>query len=459
MITAPFSAREAENVQPVETRYAKTPDGVYIAYQVVGEGPLTILEISDGTLFPIDATGEQPRWQEFVTRLEAFSRLIRFDLRGIGMSDPVSGASPPTAEQWATDALAVLDAEGVGAAALLAASYGGLSAIFLAATHPDRVRALVLVNAFARLVRADDYPEGIPESVIDRFREQLVDPAETTTDDLPLMAPALAGDAAFRQWWRRTGRRGASPATASSVFRMQMGTDVRPLLADIRVPTLVVHSRDNQFVRFAHGRYLSERIPGARLVELAGADHVPWAVDADVSGDIEEFLTGARHAPVSDRLLAAVLFTDIVSSTEHAASAGDRAWRDLLDRYDVMADRQVERFGGRLVKTTGDGTLATFDGPARATQCAAAIRDAVAQIGLEIRAGIHIGEIERRGDDIAGIAVHVAQRVSATARSGEVLVSRTLVELVAGSGLTFEDRGDHDLRGVPGVWRLFALAG
>ena len=236
-----------------------------------------------------------------------------------------------------------------------------------------------------------------------------------------------------------------------------MGCDARALLGDLVVPALVIHSRDNAYTRVGHGRYLAEHVPGARYVEVASADHVPWVCAADIAGEIEEFLTGTRHAPPPHRPLAAVLFTDIVGSTEQVALLGDRGWTERLDQHDQMVRRQVLRFAGRLVKSTGDGTLVTFDGPARAIECAVAVRDGLRQLGLDVRAGVHIGEIELRGDDVAGIAVHIAQRVSSLAEPGDVLVSRTVVDLVAGSGLTFEDRGERDLKGVPGTWRLFAV--
>ena len=445
-------------VQAAETRYARTPGGTHLAYQVAGDGPLDLVEISNGTLMPFDATGEQSRWQAYVERLAAFSRLIRFDLRGMGLSDPI-GASPiPIGEEWAADALAVLDAAGSGQAAVVGVAYGAEAAILLTATHPERVRALVLVNAFARLVRAPDYPAGVPARVLEWFRETLTDPQqESGLDDLPLMVPSLAQDAAFRAWWRNAGRRGASPAAALAIQRRVAESDVRSVLPNLRVPTLVLHSRDDAFVRVGHGRYLAGHIPGARLVELQSADHVPWASDADFAGEMEEFLTGARHRPPSNRLLAAVVFTDIVGSTEQAAALGDGAWRERLDQHDRLAERQIDRFGGRLVKSTGDGVLATFDGPARAIECACAIRDAVRQVGIEVRAGVHMGEVEVRGDDVAGIAVHLAQRICGVADAGEVLASRTLVDLVAGSAHRFDDRGEHELKGVPGSWRLFGV--
>jgi class 3 adenylate cyclase len=439
-----------------EPRYARTIDGLHIAYQVEGTGPLDLIEISNGTLFSIDATAEQPRWQNYVDRLASFARFIRFDMRGVGLSDPLGSSELPTIEQWASDALAVLDAEEVTRAAVLGVSMGGLAALLLAATHPERVQALVVVNGYASILRSDDYPVGVPPHVWERFSEALVEPGPGSADDLPMMAPGLVSDSGFSNWWRRAGHRGASPAMARAVWRTS-GTDLRAIIGTVGVPTLVVHAADNQFVRVGHGRYLAEHIPDARYVELATADHIPWASDADFAGEIEEFLTGDRQLGPSNRLLATVLFTDIVSSTEQATALGDRAWNERLELHDRAVDRQLARFGGHLVKRTGDGVLATFDGPARAVQCATAIRDAVRQLGLHIRIGLHTGEIEQRRDDVAGIAVHLAQRVQSMARPDEVLVSRTVVDLVVGSGLKFEDRGEHELKGVSGSWLLYAV--
>jgi class 3 adenylate cyclase len=442
----------------VETKYAKTADGLYLAYQVTGSGPVDLIEITNGTLFSIDATCEQPRWQAYVERIGAFCRLIRLDLPGIGLSDPLRVADHPTVERWASDTLAILDAEQITRAAVLGTAFGGLVAILLAASHPERTVALVLLNAYARLYRSADYPVGVPAELYENFAQTVVEPDnEAGLDDLPLMAPGLVGDQAFAAWWRRAGHRGASPATARAILAMS-AADVRPMLGAVQAPTLVLHARDNAFVRVGHGRYLADHIGGARYVELPTAEHVPWASDADVTGEIEEFLTGARHMPVSDRFLATILFTDIVGSTEMAADLGDQRWRDRLDLHDRAVERQLVRFGGHVVKTTGDGTLATFDGPARAIAGATAIRDAVRQLGLDVRIGVHTGEVERRGDDVAGIAVHLAQRVQSTAEPGEVLVSRTVVDLVVGSGIEFDDRGEHELKGLPGAWRLFAVS-
>lgn len=443
-----------------ETRYATTTDGLQIAYEVEGSGSLDLIELTNGTLFSVDSTAEQPRWRAYVDRLASFSRLIRFDLRGIGLSDPSGSSDPPTVEQWAKDALAVLDAEEVSHPAVLGVSFGGLAALLLAASHPERIRALVLVNSFACLTRSDDYPSGVPASLLEAFLEALIQPGAGSEDggDLGLMAPSMFSDAGFATWWRRAGHRGASPATARAVWQASQ-TDLRSILSTLQVPTLVLHARDNQFCRVGHGRYLAAHIPGARYVEIDSADHVPWASDADFVGMIEEFLTGTRQLVPSDRLLATVLFSDIVGSTKQASALGDRTWGERLEQHDRAIDRQLLRFGGHLVKRTGDGVLATFDSPARAVQCATAIRDAVRQLGLDIRVGLHVGEIERRSDDVAGIAVHLAQRVQSLASPGEVLVSRTVVDLVVGSQLQFEDRGEHELRGMPGAWRLFAVSG
>jgi class 3 adenylate cyclase len=462
-------------IEPPEIRYATTSDGLHIAYQVEGSGSLDLVETGDGTLFSIDATGEQPRWQQWVDRLASFSRIIRFDLRGVGLSDPVGSSEPPTVEQWADDALGVMDSAGVEQAAILGCSMNGLLALLLAASHPERVRALVLVNAYARVLRDHEYPIGYPSDVVEQFVGDLTEPstdaftlAESSGDpgvpdasagDIPYMAPSLASDAAFASWWHRAGHRGASVAASRAVWRVAIGTDLRAALPLINVPTLIVHSARNAFVPVQWGRYLAEHIPNAQIVELDTADHVPWASNADIAGEIEEFLTGTRQLAPSSRMLATVLFTDIVGSTRHATALGDRSWKDLLESHDRAVERQLRRYGGQLVKHTGDGVLAIFDGPARAVQCAGAVREALQQLGLQIRAGLHTGEVERRGDDVSGVAVHLAQRVQGRAEPGEIRVSRTVVDLVAGSDLRFEDKGEHELKGVPGSWRLFAVSG
>jgi class 3 adenylate cyclase len=445
-----------------DIRYAKTADGAHLAFVVLGEGPIDLVEVGNGSNMSIEAANDQVRWQGYVEGLAAFTRFIRFDPRGIGLSDPLSSGGA-TIEQHASDTLAVMSAAGSDEAALLATGHSGPVAVFLAATNPTAIRALVLINAYARLLRADDYPIGIPAEFYNRFVDSLVEPASTplvqpdAVDDLPLMAPSRMDDGDFQSWWRQAGHRGASPSTARAMFMMSGGSDVRDLLPQVQVPTLVLHAVGNRFVRVDHGRYLGTHISKAVVTEIPSADHLPWADDTDTVGEIEEFLTGTRHAPQGTRRLATVLFTDIVESTETARSLGDHVWRERLDRHDLLAERQVSRFGGQVVKQTGDGVLATFEGPAAAIRCAGAMADGVAQIGVSIRCGVHVGEIEQRGDDIAGIAVHIAARVCSAAQPGETLVSRTVTDLVAGSGIDFEDRGARELKGVPGSWNLFAV--
>jgi class 3 adenylate cyclase len=451
-------------VSAPDVRYAKTQDGAHLAFTVIGEGPIDLVEVGNGSNMSVEAAQDEPRWQAYLDRITAFARLIRFDPRGIGLSDPL-GAGGATIEQYASDTLAVMAAAGSDEAALLATGHSGPAAVFLAAANPSAIRALVLINTYARLLRADDYPFGIPGDFFDRFVDALVEPASPSApqaepvDDLPLMAPSRVDDRAFKTWWQQAGHRGASPSTARAMFMMSRNSDVRDLLPQVQLPTLVLQTAGNNYVRAEHGRYLGAHIAKAEYVEIDSADHLPWTDDSDMVGEIEEFLTGTRHAPAGNRRLATVLFTDIVQSTEAVRSLGDEEWRGRLDRHDVLADRQISRFGGRLVKTIGDGVLATFGGPAAAIHCARAMEDGVSQIGVSIRCGVHVGEIEQRGKDIAGIAVHVASRICNAARAGETLVSRTVTDLVAGSGIDFEDRGDHELKGVPGSVQLFAVKG
>jgi pimeloyl-ACP methyl ester carboxylesterase len=439
-----------------DVQYAPVAGDAQIAYEVRGDTPRDLLEIGHG--MPFEAAEEQPRWEHFERRLESFSRLIRFDHRGAGLSDPASGDAL-SVEHWMADALAVLDATGSRQAAVMGISQGALTALLLAATHPERVSSLILINGFARLLSAPDYPAGVPPDVFTMFVSQLLEPGTVTSSeqvDLRLMAPSLARDEAFRSWWSRASRRSGSPSAARARFEIIGRTDLRELLPTIRVPVLVMHSVDNAFIRVEHGRHLADNIPGARFVGLPGADHLPWAAHGDpVADEVEEFVTGARREPEPVRALATVLISDIVGSTERARELGDAAWSALLDQHDAMVRRQLARFDGREVKSLGDGFLATFDGPARAIRCAHGMRDGAAQLGLSIRIGIHAGEIERRGNDVGGIAVHIASRVASLAAAGEVLVSRTVPDLVAGSQLSFSSRGAHVLKGLPGEWQLF----
>jgi class 3 adenylate cyclase len=441
-----------------EIQYAKSGD-LHVAYQLLGDGPVDLLGFNNGSTIWIDRD-EEPHWTLFDRRLASFCRLIRFDPTGLGLSDPLSGGSGPTIERRVQDALAVLDAVGSSQAALYGVSSGGLVAMLLSATHPDRVSAQVLMHCWARVARDADYPWGVPQNVLDRFVNAVADPTYEgdAVDDLAMSAPSLASDVAFRSWWKRAGERYASPAVARADNVLAMGSDIRAVLPLISVPTLVLHRIDNAFVRVDHSRYLAERISGAKLVELPGRDHLPYVGETDaLLGEIEEFLTGRRGTSNAERMLATILFTDIVDSTKRAAGIGDRRWRELLDSHDRMAARQVHRFGGRQVKSTGDGILATFDGPARAIECGRAICEGARQLGMEMRVGVHTGEVERRGDDVAGIGVHIAARVQGCAQPGEVWVSRTVTDLVTGSGIVFDDRGERQLKGVPGAWQLFTV--
>lgn len=448
-----------EGTVAVETKFARTDDGVHLAYQVQGVGPVDVLMLPVGFV-PVDAMLEEPALARFLEAMASFSRVIRLDLRGVGSSDPVSPSDPPTLEQWMEDALFVLDTVESERAVVFATSESGHVAAVLAASRPDRISHLVLVNSFARAMAAPDYPWGLPGDV-DEIVEDFVSTAgpESGFDYLEVAAPDVAGDADFRAWWDRAGHHGASPATARAFLRVALQSDVREILPAINVPTLVIHRVENQLVPVEASRYLAEHIADAKLIELPGCEDLFWLGDAgELLDEVQEFVTGERHAAVSDRFLLSVLFTDLVGSTEHAARVGDARWRQVLDQHERLARRELTRYGGHEVKTMGDGFVATFDAPARAVRCACAMRDGVAELGLAMRAGVHTGEVEIRDRDIAGIAVHISQRVSALADGGEVLVTRTLVDLVAGSGLTFEDRGEHELRGIPADWRLFAVS-
>jgi class 3 adenylate cyclase len=441
-----------------ETRFARSGDA-HIAYQVVGDGDVDILAFSSA-LIPIESIEEEPGLARFHRRLASFGRLIRFDRRGIGVSDPISAAETPTLQHWVDDAVGVLDAAGSERAAVFApgdSSYGG---ILLSASFPERVTSLVLVNGTARTARDDDYQIGTPQHLLDRFLSDAISTESTPTGSwiFQASAPSMAGNEAFEAWWIGAGHRAASPGRARALQAVTLFGDVRGVLPSIRVPTLVLHRRLDDVTRVGHGRYLADNIPGARYVELDGADDLYWVGDSDgVLDEIEELLTGLRAGAGTDRMLSTILFTDIVSSTERAAEVGDRRWSEVLDRHDSVMRRQLVRFGGREINTTGDGIVAAFDGPTRAVTCGQALVDAAAQVGISIRVGIHTGEVERRGSDIAGLAVNLAARVQAQAQPGEVLVSRTVVDLVTGSGVSFADRGEHQLKGVPGSWRLYAV--
>lgn len=439
-----------------QTRYAKAPDGLHLAYQVLGDGPLDLVFISEWTTH-IEAQWEYPPLARFLDRLSSFSRVILFDKRGVGLSDPLTLDNVPTLERGVEDVSVVMDAVGSVSGALFATAGAGPMAIVYAATHPDRTHALVLANSFARLAVAPDYPCGVGADEQAAY-PRITDEAWGTGAAAEFFAPSRADDGVFRAWLGRYQRLAAGPGMGLRMQARFYETDVRHVLSAIRVPTLVLHRSGNRFVPAAVGRYLGDHIPGARYLELAGDDHLYYAGDAEpLLEEVEEFLTGTHRVHQPDRILATVLFTDIVGSTVMASNVGDTRWRETLDAHDAMVRRQLGRFGGREIKTTGDGFLVTFDGPARAIQAAIAVCAGARALGIEVRGGLHTGEIELRDADIGGIAVHVAQRVMELADAGEVLVSSTVRDLVTGSGIRFTDRGLHPIKGVPEDWRILAV--
>jgi class 3 adenylate cyclase len=436
-------------------RYAHSGDAS-IAYTEVGDGPVDLLFMG-GFVSHLEIGGEPPLAQRFWERLGSFARVIAFDKRGMGLSDRDSGAY--TLENIVDDALAVLDACDVERAVVFGVSEGGSAATMLAAAHPERVSAMVQYGTFARLSRAEDYEEGIDLDVLQRYWRGVIenwgDP--DTLDD---WAPSVAHDPEVREWWARMLRSGASPGVLRTVAQMYEDLDVRPLLSAITAPTLVLYRAEDRLVPTALSRAVARGIPGAREVELPGTDHLWVGGDQDAMIDeVEEFVTGRPPAAVGNRMLVTVLFTDIVRSTDRATELGDRRWGELLGQYERLVQRELARNRGQFVNSTGDGMLATFDGPARAARAALEIRAGARAIGLEIRAGIHTGECEMKAGDLAGIAVHLTARVMAAAEPGEVLTSGTVRDLVVGSGLEFSERGAHELKGVPGEWTLFAVTG
>ncbi len=438
-----------------ETKYARS-GSVNIAYQVVGNGPLDLVFVM-GWVSHLEYFWEEPSFARFLNRLASFSRLILFDKRGTGLSDRVPETELPTLEQRMDDVRAVMDAVGSQRAALLGVSEGGPMCALFAATHPERTTALIMIGGYARRIWAPDYPWAPTVEAHERFMQEIRDGWGGPVG-LAIRAPSLMHDERFKQWWARYLRMSASPAAALALTRMNAAIDIRHVLPTVHVPTLVVHRTGERTLSVEHARYMARQIPGARLVELPGEDHLPWVGDQDaIVDEVEEFLTGVRRGPEPDRVLATVVFTDIVGSTERAAAMGDRRWHDVLDGYYTVVRKELGRFRGREIETAGDGVLATFDGPARAVRCAVEIGRAVRYLGLEIRAGLHTGEVEMMGDNVGGIAVHIGARVAAHAGAGEVLVSSTVRDLVAGSGILFDDRGPRALKGVPGEWRLFAV--
>jgi class 3 adenylate cyclase len=439
------------------TSYARSADGTALAYQVTGDGPFD-LAVLLGHAVPTDLMWDDPGLVRIRRRLGAFCRTIWVEPRGLGASDgdAADGMAGPIFE---ADLTAIIDAVGSGRVALLGASFWGHLAVYFAAARPDRVSSLVLVNTFAHYVREDGYPIGLPAEVLASFVARITRD-DALREDVGRVAPSRVNDERFRAWWSRGLRLTAGPRQYGEAVRAEYQSDVRPLLASLRVPTLVLHRQADQAVRAEAGRYLADHIPGARFVALAGADNLIFAGDTDqLVDEVEEFLTGRRQAPEGDVALAVVLFTDIVKSTAQAARVGPRAWSRLTDDHDLLVRAALRRHGGHEVKTMGDGFLATFDGCARAMRCAAEIASSAKGIGLGVRAGLHAGDVEVRGDDVAGLTVVMAKRICDLAGAGEVLVSETIRGLVVGSGLVFSDRRAHELKGVSGTWGLFALEG
>ena len=437
------------------THYAKSGD-VHIAYQVVGEGPIDLVLIH-GFISHLENQWENPALARFLDRLASFSRLIVFDKRGTGLSDRVAESALPTLEQRMDDIRAVMDATGSSRAAMFGLSEGGPLSTLFAATYPARTAALIMFGAYAKWIRSEDYPWAPTreqhEAALEAYEKHWGTPI-----GLKILAPSVANDERMQQWYARHQRVSASPGAGVTLYRMNIEVDIRAILPTIRVPTLILHRSGDRLLPCQGARYMAGQIPAAKFVELPGDDHIPWIGDTEpLLAAVQEFLTGETPVLEADRVLATVLFIDIVQSTQRATAIGDTRWRDLVDNYQQQVGKEVARFGGRVVNTAGDGVFATFDGPARAIKCARAVRNAVGALGLAIRCGIHTGECVIEGNDVAGIAVHIGARVAARANPGEILISSTVKDLIAGSRVECLDRGSHVLKGVAGRWRLFAV--
>jgi len=439
-----------------ETRYAKSGD-LRIAYQVHGDGPFDLL-FAPGYLSHLEQNQWWPEYAAFFEKMASFSRLIVFDRRGTGLSDRILALG--SFEELMDDIGVVLDAAGSERAALFGGAEGGPMCILFAATFPERTSALVLGASYARRGWAPDYPWGLDEETQQRILAGYEERWGRPGFGARAIAPTLADDERFQAWYAQAQRFSGTPAAARQWFRVTMDIDVREVLPAIRVPTLIVHRTDDRVIPVESGRYLAEHIHDAKFVEVSGQDHFPFVGDMDaIVDEVEEFLTGSRRSREPDRVLATVLFTDIVGSTERAAELGDRQWTELLAEHHRIVRAELDRHRGKVVRIEGDGTLSTFDGPARGVRCAAAIRNALAPLDVEIRAGLHTGEIELATTGAEGIAVHIGARVAALAAPGEVLTSSTVKDLVVGSGIEFADRGRHELKGVPGEWQLYAVDG
>jgi class 3 adenylate cyclase len=444
-----------------EVQYARN-GSIALAYQVLGDGPIDVV-FQPGFIGNLDLMWEFPPFARFLRRLASFSRLIVTDRRGSGLSDRLSPEDLPPLEVLMDDLLVVLDEVGSERASLLGFSDAGCLCAIFAATYPERTNALALYGTAVAGAAKNDFPWQWSEEEWSSYMDEVTNGWGTLAyaeKVVPWFNPSLAGDERAVRWWARFMRQAASPNAAVAIERVWHQTDVRPVLPTIRVPTLVLHRVDDAVESVEAGRDMARRIPEARFVELPGGDNAPWAGDQDqVLDEIEEFFTGVRRGATTDRVLATVLFTDIVGSTERAAALGDAAWNDLLEEHHDLVRRQLGAFRGEEVDTAGDGFLATFDGPARAVECGRAIASSVRELGIEVRAGVHTGEIERGRDEVRGIAVHIGARVMSLASPSEVLVSQTVRDLVAGSGLVFEEAGEHELKGVPDHWHLYRVVG
>jgi class 3 adenylate cyclase len=436
-----------------QTSYAWN-DGTALAYQVIGTSGPDLLLVP-GSVSHLEVFWEEPRVHRFLTRFAGFCRLIIMDPRGLGLSDRFTEI--PTLEERVDDLLSVLDAAESKRATLFANADTGPPCIAATVLHPDRVGGLILCGTYAKASWSDDYPWGWTDEEFADFRKSVRD-GWGTTERMERVAPSMAGDQAFLQWSATLMRLGASPRAVLVLAEMTKAVDVRPLLPQIAVPTLVMHRIGDRINEVDHGRYLADRIPGARWVALPGDDFLLWAGDTDaIVDEVEEFLTGRRGGAEPTRIVATVMFTDVVGSTERARALGDRAWADLLERHNARVRAELRRFGGREIDTAGDGFLTSFDSPASAIKCAKAVLGSVREIGVALRIGLHTGECDVVGDKLRGIAVHIGARVASNAGAGETLVSQTVKDLVAGSGIEFQDRGSHELKGVPGEWRLYSV--
>jgi pimeloyl-ACP methyl ester carboxylesterase len=437
-----------------ETRYAKAPDGTSIAYQVVGKGPVDLVYAA-GIWSNVDLMWDEPAWAHFLERLSSFCRLTVFDMRGVGLSD--RGQERPTIELQRDDIAAVMDGVGIDGGIVFGGARAAAMAMLFAATHPERTKALILYAPVAKTVATPDFPHGKTPLEQQDFLERFVNEMGTGRN-LAVQAPSRADDDRFVARWARFERLVASPSAYEELARIFTDVDVREALPAIHVPTLVIHRKGDLIVSTAQAQYVAENIEGARLVELPGIDHIPFVGDADaIADEVEEFLTGARPAPMIDRVLATVLFTDIVGSTERQAALGDRAWKSLVEQHHAVVRQQLDRFRGLEQDTAGDGFYIRFDGPGRAIRCAQEIVGAVRPLGIEVRAGLHTGECEIVEGKCSGLSVSIGARVMARAGPSEVLISQTVKDLTAGSGLTFEDAGEHELKGVPDRWRLYRV--